>query len=306
MSDHKQNHSTLKKPKLLDKFRAAIRTKHYSIRREESYANWIKRHILFHNKRHPKDLGEKDLNEFLTHLAVNKKVSASTQNQALCAIIFLYKHVLKIDIGDLGEMVWAKKPKRLPIVFSREEARTIIDQLSGIKWILGNILYGSGLRLMECLRSRVQNVDFGQKKIIVRDGKGCKDRATLFPEISKKPLTQHLKTVKIQHLKDLSDGYGKVYLSLALENKYPNANKEWAWQYIFPADKLSIDPRTGIKRRHHLEKSVLQKAKINAVKKAGINKNAGCHILFEHRLSDIHLPHIYSKIYKISELYKNY
>jgi len=281
MSDLKKFPSTTTKPKLLDQVRNAIQTKHYSVRTEESYVNWIKRYIIYHNKRHPKEMGEKEINVFLTHLAVNKKVAASTQNQALCAIIFLYKHVLKIDIGDLGDMVWAKKPKRLPVVFTRTEAQAIIDQLNGIKWIMVNILYGSGLRLMECLRLRVQDVDFGQKKIIVRDGKGAKDRATLFPEVIKKQLTLHLKTIKIQHLKDLTDGYGKVYLPYALENKYPNANKEWCWQYIFPSEKLSIDPRSGIKRRHHLDESYLQKAVKSAIKKAGINKNAGCHT-FRH------------------------
>jgi len=162
-----QNHPPTDKPKLLDQVRAAIRTRHYSIRTEESYVNWIKRYVLFHDKCHPKDMGEKEINEFISHIAVNGKVSASTQNQALCAIIFLYKHVLKIDIGDLGEMVWAKKPKRLPVVFTRTEAQAIIDQLTGIKWIMINILYGSGLRLMECLRLRIQDADFGQKKIIL-------------------------------------------------------------------------------------------------------------------------------------------
>lgn len=279
MSHNQLNSPTQNKMKLLDQVRVAIRTKHYSIRTEESYVSWIKRFILFHNKKHPKFLGEKDINEFLSHLAVNKKVAASTQNQALCGIVFLYKHVLKIDIGELGEMVWAKKPKRLPVVFTRAEAQAIIDQLTGIKWIMVNILYGSGLRLMECLRLRVQDVDFEQKQIIVRNGKGAKDRATLFPEIIKKPLTQHLKTVKMQHLKDLADGYGKVYLPFALEKKYPNASKEWSWQYIFPSEKLSIDPRTVIKRRHHLDESYLQKAVKSAIKKAGINKNAGCHTL---------------------------
>lgn len=267
------------KPKLLDQVRAVIRTKHYSIRTEESYANWIKRYIIFHNKRHPKEMGEEEINEFLTHLAVNKKVAASTQNQALCAIVFLYKHVLKIDIGDLEEMVWAKKPKRLPEFFTHEEVRDVIDNLCGAYWKMGLLLYGAELRLIECLRLRVKDIDFASKKVTVRGGKGQKDRITMLPEIIIPDLQKHLQEVKKQHQKDLKNGFGTVYLPYALCKKYPNANQEWIWQYVFPASKLSIDPRSGVKQRHHLDESAVQKDVKKAIRKAGIKKQASCHTL---------------------------
>jgi integron integrase len=303
-----------KKPKLLDQVRSVMRVKHYSIRTEESYVNWIKRFILFHNKRHPKDMGEKEINEFLTHLAVqgvgylilfkilylslqnyclkkNQKieiipppkehVAASTQNQALCAIIFLYKHVLKVDIGDLGDIIWAKKPKKIPVVFTQQEAKAVINQLSDIKWIMANLLYGSGLRLIDCLRLRIKDIDFNYNQIIVRDGKGQKDRETVLPQIVKDELRKHLEKVKRLHEKDLQQGYGEVYLPYALERKYPNASKEWCWQYVFPAKELSLDPRSGKKRRHHLDGSVLSKAVKVALNNAKIYKHASCHT-FRH------------------------
>jgi len=281
MTETTTTSSVTSKPKLLDQMRHAIRAKHYSKRTEEAYAQWAKRFILFHNKRHPEEMGEKEINEFLTHLAVNERVAASTQNQALCAIVFLYKHVLKIEPGNFGDIVWAKKPKRLPVVFSREEVKAVLRYLSGLKWIMANLLYGSGLRLMECLRLRVQDLDYGNNQIIVRNGKGAKDRVTLFPEAVKKPLKQHLKDVKAQHLKYLANGYGTVYLPYALERKYPNANREWKWQYVFPAHKLSIDPRSGVKQRHHLGDKYLQETVKKAIRKADIKKNAGCHT-FRH------------------------
>ena len=283
MYDHTQLPCIKQKTKLLDQVRAAIRTKHYSLRTEESYVNWIKRFVLFHNKRHPKEMGEKEINVFLTHLAVNKKVAASTQNQALCAIIFLYKHVLKIDIGDLGEMVWAKKPKNLPVLFTVEEADAVLKKLSGTYQLMARMLYGSGLRLLECHRLRVKDMDFGYYQITVRDGKGSKDRVTMLAEKTVEPLTNHLKQVKKIHDQDLKEGYGGVYLPYAIERKYPNANKEWGWQYVFPAKKLSIDPRTGIRRRHHIYETALQKAVKQAIKKTNITKQASCHLLFEHR-----------------------
>ena len=300
MSDLIKYPSTTTKPKLLDQVRAAIRTRHYSIRTEESYVNWVKKFILFHNKRHPKEMGEKEINEFLTHLAVNRKVAASTQNQALCAIIFLYKHVLKIDIGDLGEMVWAKKPKNLPVVFTVEEADAVLKKLSGTYQLMARMLYGSGLRLLECLRLRVKDVDFGYHQITVRDGKGSKDRVTMLAEKIVESLTNHLKQVKKIHEQDLKAGYGIVYLPCALERKYPNANKEWGWQYVFPAKQLSIDPRTGIKRRHHIYETVLQKAVKQAIKKAGITKQASCHT-FRHSFAT-HLIETGSDIRTVQEL----
>lgn len=277
----KTNYKIKNKPKLLDQVRSATRTRHYSIRTEEAYTAWIKRFILFHNKRHPNEMGESEINQFLSYLAEKKNVSASTQNQALCAIIFLYKHVLKKDIGDLGDLTWAKKSKRLPVVLTREEVKAIMDNLSGTHWLMATMLYGAGLRLMECLRLRVKDIDFALNQIIVRDTKGSKDRVTMLPQITKKPLKKHLEKGKKIHEKDLENGCGTVYLPYALERKYPNASREWKWQYVFPATKISVDPRTGIKRRHHIYETVLQKAVKTAIRKAGIAKQVSCHT-FRH------------------------
>ncbi len=226
-------------------------------------------------------MGETEISQFLTHLAVNEKVSASRQNQALCAIVFLYKHVLKRELGNLENLVWAKKPKKLPVVFTKEEVKSVLGQLTGVKWLMAMLLYDSGLRLMECVRLRVKDIDFGYNQIIVRDGKGEKDRVTMLPQIVKEALKRHLVQVKKIHEQDLKNGYGKVYLPYALERKYPNVNREWGWQYVFPASQLSVDPRTGIKRRHHIDPTVLQKAVKEAIRGAGITKHASCHT-FRH------------------------
>ena len=226
-------------------------------------------------------MGEKEVNRFLTHLAVNEKVAASTQNQALCAILFLYKHVLNRELGDFGKIVWSKKPKRLPVVFTREEVKAVLSHLSGTNWIMAMLLYGSGLRVTECLSLRVKDIDFGYNQIVVRDSKGEKYRITILPENVKKPLKEHLEKVKKIHQVDLKAGYGTVYLPHALKRKYPNANREWGWQYVFPASKLSVDPRSGIRRRHHLHETVLQRAVKAAIRKAGITKHASCHT-FRH------------------------
>ncbi len=225
--------TTPPKVKLLDQVRNAIRTKHYSIRTEEAYVHWIKRFVLFHNKHHPKGMSEKEIAAFLTHLAVKENVAASTQNQALCAIIFLYREVLGIDIGDFSDtLIWAKKPKKLPEVFTRGEVERVIANLQGVYWMMGVILYGSGLRLIECLRLRVKDIDFAGKKIIVRSGKGEKDRVTMLPEIVINPLQQHLQEVRKLHQNDLNEGFGTVYLPYALAKKYPNANRHWGWQPV--------------------------------------------------------------------------
>lgn len=277
---------------LLELVRSVIREKHYSIRTEKSYIDWIKRYIIFHNKRHPAAMSGKEINRFLAHLALKENASASTQNQALCAIIFLYKNVLKQDPGDLGELVWAKKPKKIPVVLSRDEIKRMLPHLSGTNLIMANLLYGSGLRLMECLRLRIKDIDFEYSQLVVRDGKGQKDRVTTLPEIIRQPLKAHLEKVKELHEKDIKNGYGKVYLPFALEKKYPNANMEWAWQYVFPASQLSRDPRTGIIRRHHIDESVLQRAIKVAMQKAGISKQGSCHTLRHsfatHLLEDGH------------------
>jgi len=274
----KEEHIIQSKPKLLDKVRATIRLKHYSFRTEDAYLYWIKRFVIYHQKRHPIEMGEQEINKFLSHLAIDEQVAASTQNQALCALIFLYKQVLNKAIGDL-ELVWAKKPKRMPVVFSKAEVKAVLDHLSGVNWLMAMLLYGAGLRLTECLQPRIKDVDFTYKQIVVRDSKGDKDRVTTLPESIIGPLQQHLIKVKTLHEKDLKAGYGKVYLSNALERKYRNANKEWGWQYIFPASQISTDPRSGIFRRHHIYETVLQKAVKEAIRKAGITKHASCHTL---------------------------
>ncbi|MGA1870593.1 MAG: integron integrase [bacterium] len=277
MSQTIKNSTIQKKPKLIDQVRFILKTKHYSLRTEESYIKWIVRFILFHNKRHPREMGACEVNQFLTYLAINENVAASTQNQALCAIVFLYKHVLKQQLGDIGDMIWAKKPKKLPVVLTKEEVKAVLGYLDDTKWIMTMLLYGSGLRLMECLRLRVKDVDFDYNQIVVRDTKGNVDRVTMLPQGVKKPLKHYREKVKRIHEADLKKGYGAVYLPYALEKKYPHANREWGWQYIFPASQISIDPRSGSKRRHHVHEAVLQRAIKVALRKAGIVKHASSH-----------------------------
>ena len=267
------------KPKLLDQIRDKIRLKHYSIRTEQAYIDWSRRYILYHNKRHPKDMGKTEVEQFLTHLAVERNVAASTQNQALSAILFLYKEVLRQDIGWLDNMEHAKRPARLPVVLTAAEVRTVLAHLEGRHRLMANLLYGGGLRLMECVRLRVKDLDFEYRQITVRDGKGQNDRLTMFPESVIEPLKTHLADVKIIHNQDLQDGFGDVYLPFALARKYPNAGREWGWQYVFPASKRSIDPRSGIERRHHIQEQTLQRAVKEAVRASGIAKPASCHSL---------------------------
>jgi integron integrase len=267
--------------KLLDRVRDAIRTKHYSIRTEEAYVNWIKRFILFHDKRHPQEMEATEIEEFLTHLAVDKKVAASTQNQALSAILFLYQEVLHKDLERPLDAVRVKQPKRLPTVLTKEEVQRVLAAMSGNYQLIARLLYGSGLRLVECLRLRVKDVDFGQHQIIVRDGEGGKDRVTVLPDSLIEPLQKHLRRVEMLHQNDLDDGYGAVYLPDALEQKYPNANCEWIWQYVFPSKRPSKDPRSGVTCRHHLHESAVQRAVRKAAKLADINKPVSPHT-FRH------------------------
>ena len=269
---------TTQKPKLLDQVRHILRVKHYSPRTEENYVQWIRRFILFHRKRHPDEMGDVEITAYLNHLAVYGKVSASTQNQALCALIFLYKHVLNREVGEL-KLKWAKKPKRLPVVLTKDEVRRLLDQLSDTHWLMANLLYGSGLRLSECLQLRIQDMDFSYKQITVRNSKGDKDRVTMMPDIIIKKLEDHPESVKRLHNRDLKNGFGMVYLPDALERKYRNANKEWGWQFVFPATQISTDPGSGIRRRHHIHETVLQKAVKVAIRRAGIIKHASCHTL---------------------------
>jgi integron integrase len=274
-----QDQSDAPKPRLLDQVRDTIRRKHYSIRTEQSYIDWIKRFIYFHNKQHPRDLDEKHITEFLNYLAVQKKVASSTQNQALCALVFLYREIVKKELAQFEGFVHAKRPSRLPVVFTVDEIRSILLQLDGVNWIMGQLLYGAGLRLMECVRLRVKDVDFGYKQITVRDGKGHKDRVTMLPDIVIEPLSRHLEKVKKLHEIDLQAGFGKVYLPYALERKYPNANRSWGWQYVFPASRRSIDPRSDVERRHHVSESVLQRTVKKAIKAGNITKPGSCHSL---------------------------
>jgi integron integrase len=244
-------------PKLLDQVRATIRLRGMSYQTEKTYADWIKRFILFHNKRHPKEMGAPEIRDFLAHLVNDRNVAASTQNQALHSILFLYREVLQIELPPLGDLQPAKKPEKLPVVFTREEVQAILAQMTGLKGLMASLLYGTGVRLSELLRLRVKDIDFTQNQITVREGKGGKDRVTMLPQSLKEPLRQHLVKVKQAHEVDLREGFGKVELPYALEKKYPQAATEWKWQYVFVAPKRSIDPRTKIERRHHLDPSVL-------------------------------------------------
>jgi integron integrase len=266
-------------PRLLEQVREAIRVRHYSLRTEQTYVSWIKRFILFHGKRHPRDMGVREVQQFLSHLAVAGHVAASTQSQALSAVLFLYQQVLKQDIGWLDDVVRAKQSQRVPVVLTQDEVKAVLAHLSGTTWIMATLLYGAGLRLLECLRLRVKDVDFTYNQIVVRDGKGRKDRVTMLPQQVKAPLRRHLHDVQQLHEQDVQAGAGHVYLPYALERKYPNASREWVWQYIFPAARPSRDPRTGIIRRHHVHKLVLQRAVHAAVRKANIPKPASGHTL---------------------------
>ena len=269
------------RPKLLDQVRQAIQARHYSSRTGETYVTWIKRFIFFHDKRHPAEMGEVEINGFLTHLAVNEKVSASTQNQALSALLFLYRHVIGREVGNLGEVIRARKPARLPVVMTREEVKAVLANLTGDKWLMGSLMYGAGLRLMECLRLRVQDIDFSRNEILVRGGKGGKDRVTMLPESLKAPLHDHLKKVKVIHERDLSDGWGRVQMPDALNRKYPNASSDWCWQWLFPQESRWFNPQTKEQGRHHVDESLIQKAVRDAVAKAGLTKRATCHT-FRH------------------------
>ena len=269
------------KPKLLDRLREALRSRHYSRRTEQTYCHWIKRFIFFHNKRHPGEMAEPEINAYLTHLAVKEKVSASTQNQALSALLFLYRYVLDRKIGDLGEVIRARKPKRIPVVMTRDEVKAVLGHLHGDKWLMANLMYGAGLRLMECLRLRIQDIDFARNEILIRDGKGAKDRITMLPESLKTPLQDHLKKVKALHDRDLADGWGRVQMPTALDRKYPSAPADWRWQWVFPQENRWINPQTKEQGRHHIDESLVQKSVRDAVTKAGLTKRATCHT-FRH------------------------
>ena len=273
--------STPKPKKLLDQLRDTIRLKHYSYSTEKTYVHWVKRYILFHHRRHPAEMGAVEIEAFLTHLAKDEHVSASTQNQAFNALLFLYRNVLQIDLPVPLQALRAKRAQHLPTVLSRGEVIQILNSMQGIHKLMAQLLYGCGLRLMECLRLRVKDIDFEQSQIVVRDGKGEKDRLTMLPATLVEPLKAQVSYVERLHARDLAEGFGSVELPFALARKYPNADKELAWQFVFPSNRLSTDPRNGITRRHHLDPSGLQRAVKAAVKLARINKPVSPHT-FRH------------------------
>lgn len=269
----------MEKKRLLVRMSDAIRSRHYSLRTEQSYIQWVRRFILFHNKRHPEKMGEKEISSFLTDLAVNRKVAASTQNQALSALLFLYKHVLDQKLDWLEDVVRAKRPRRLPVVLTQAEAGTLLDNMTGVNGLIAKLIYGTGMRKMECLRLRVMDIDFDYGQIHVRSGKGNKDRITLLPDCLGIPLRLQLERVARVHNKDLEEGYGEVELPFALDRKYPNAGWDWKWQYVFPATKRSVDPLTGVIRRHHWYDTNVSRAIRQSVHSSRINKQVGVHTL---------------------------
>ncbi len=265
----------------MDQVRDVIRLKHYSYRTEQTYVQWIYRYIVFHNKRHPKEMGVAEIEAFLTDLAVNHYVAASTQNQALSALLFLYRDVLQQPLDERINAIRAKKPRRLPTVLTPEECRGVIQNLFGVHRLIVQLLYGSGLRLREAMQLRIKDLDFPQQQIIVRDTKGCESRVTMLPSTIIEPLKIHLQDVKRIHIQDLEQGYGATTLPFALARKYPNANREWIWQFVFPAASRCRDPRSGAVVRFHLHESGVQKALKRAVQLTRISKRVGCHT-FRH------------------------
>lgn len=266
-------------PGLLAVARERIRLRHFSIRTEESYLLWMKRYLRFHGMRHPRDLGAAHIEAFLTHLAVDGDVAASTQNQALAALLFLYKEVLGLEVPWLADIVRAKRPRRLPVVLTEAEVRRLLSQMDGQDWLMASLLYGGGLRLMECVRLRVKDVDLEQRTLVVREGKGNKDRVTVLPASLVDPLSRQLERTRDRHAVDLREGVGAVWMPDALARKYPSGARELGWQYVFGADRLSTDPRSGEIRRHHVDEKRLQRAVKRAVQAAGIEKPATPHTL---------------------------
>ncbi len=266
-------------PKLLDRMRDLLRTRHYSIRTEEAYVQWAKRFIVFHQKRHPSSMGAPEVNEFLTHLAVERHVSSSTQGQALAAILFLYRDVLGEELPWLTDLIRAPRRERAPVVLTREEVRRLLGQMSGTTQLVARLLYGTGMRLLEGLRLRIKDLDFESGEIVVRSGKGGKDRTTTLPRVLAQPLKGHMDEARSLHDRDVAEGFGRVWMPDALGVKYPNADASWSWQWVFPAAHRSIDPRSGIERRHHIGEQVIQRAVHEALRRAGIAKPATPHTL---------------------------
>lgn len=276
----------------LEQVRQVIRTKNYSIRTEQTYLKWIRSFIYFHKKRHPKEMGAAEIETYLSYLAVERSVAPATQRVALNALVFMYRYVLNDPLSDQINFKHSNKSPRIPTVFTHEEAKTVLEQLSGQHYLMAALLYGTGLRVMECVRLRIKDIDFGLRRIIVRDGKGGKDRCVPIPEKIQSHLMSAVTHVERLHEFDVCEGYGAVYLPYALERKYPNANKEIAWQYLFPAAQRSRDPRSGMMRRHHVGEQSLQRAVKKAIMKVGIKKQASCHT-FRHSFATRLLEHHY-------------
>ena len=267
------------RPKLLELLRSALRSRHYSPSTEEAYCRWVKRFIFFHGVRHPDTMGAAEVNAFLSDIATHGHVSASTQNQALSALLFLYRHVLGVDLGDLGDIARARMPYRLPVVLSREEVVAVLARMTGERWLMAALMYGTGLRLAECVGLRVHDLDFATSTLMVRDGKGRHDRATMLPRGLRGPLLAHLDLVRRIHQRDLADGFGEVFLPDALDRKYRGAGREWGWQFVFPQERRWTNPTTGRQGRHHVDESLVQRAVHEAVLLVGIDKHASCHSL---------------------------
>jgi integron integrase len=287
-------------PRLLDRVREAIRARHYSRRTEEAYVHWIRRFIVFHNKAHPSTMAGPEISAFLTWLAVQQQVSASTQNQALSAILFLYRTVLQVDPGRVAHVPRAVAPVRVPVVLTADEVRAVLGQLDGVCRLIVSLLYGAGLRLQECLELRVKDIDFEGSEIVVRRGKGQKDRRTMLPETAKEALRRHLAHVQRLHHGDLAAGFGRAVLPEALNRKYPNAAAEWRWQFVFPAGRICRDPRFGPASRYHLHESVVQRAVAEAARRTGVTKRVSCHV-FRHSFAT-HLLESGSDIRTVQEL----
>ncbi len=269
------------RPRLYDSVVKVLRAHHYSLRTERAYVGWIRRFILFHRPRHPRELSEADVNRFLTHLAVKEHVAASTQNQALAALLFLYDKVLEQPLDRIEGVIRARKPKRLPVVLTADEVARVMAYLTGDKWLIATLLYGGGVRLLEALRLRVKDLDFERGEITVREGKGDKDRVTMLPEVVTRPLHDHLKRVQEIHQQDLSDGYGRVELPHALGRKFPHADREWCWQFVFPQERRWVNRQMGKQGRHHVHESLIQKAVSQAARLAELTKRVTCHT-FRH------------------------
>ncbi|MDI1350861.1 integron integrase [Aquabacterium sp.] len=266
-------------PRLLDQLRARLRTLHYSIRTEQVYVDWARRFILHHGKRHPRDMGAAEVEAFLSHLAVQRNVSAATQNQARSALLFLYREILGIELPWLSEVISAKQSRHLPVVLTEREVRELLLQLNGTTGLIASLLYGTGMRLLEGLRLRIKDVEFTRREILIRAGKGNKDRVTVLPENLIAPLQQQIAKSRALHLKDLAEGLGEVWLPDALAQKYPRAGLTWGWQFVFPSAQRAIDPRSGVERRHHLCEQTVQRAVALAARRAGLDKPCSPHVL---------------------------